>query len=283
MAITITSEILCLGNELLLGTIVNGNAQWLSKAITEAGSVVKRITVAGDDVNEISSVIKEALSRKPDWLIISGGLGPTYDDKTLEGVAVALAVDLILDYTAVEMLKRSYARYSLSYELNDTRLKMARIPRGSIPIQNPIGSAPSVLIETNKTSSNVTSAIGANTKIICLPGVPKEMQAIFLESILPQIKRMVGDFHIIETTHETIGVSEAMLAPILLNIVQSNPSDLIYLKTHPQGYTNDNKPKLRIQIVSKGKGKSEVQSRYNNIVNTLIEEIKRLNGKVLIH
>jgi nicotinamide-nucleotide amidase len=287
---TLTFEILCIGNEILSGTIVNTNAHWLSKMITQAGGSVKRVTVAKDDVNEISSVIKESLAREPSWIIICGGLGPTYDDKTLEGLAVALHVDLILDNAAIEMMKESYSRYSSKHKLDETRLKMARIPKGSIPIQNPVGSAPSILIATYKkynriiissfSSSSGTVAI-ADTMIVCLPGVPEEMKAIFLESILPKMKKMIGDFHFIETTHEITGVSEAMLAPTISMIVQSNPADLVYLKTHPLTFANDsNKPKLRIQIVSKGRDRHEVQSRYNNIFNTIIDEIHRLNGKV---
>jgi nicotinamide-nucleotide amidase len=287
---TITLEILCIGNEILAGTIVNTNAYWLSKMVTQAGGFVKRVTVAEDNVNEISLVIKESLIRKPRWLIICGGLGPTYDDKTLEGVALALHVDVILDKIAIEMLKKSYSRYSLNHRLDRTRLKMARIPKGSIPIQNPVGSAPSILIEASmkdnggKSTSSFPSSIAtdnANTMIVCLPGVPKEMKAIFLESILPKIKKMIGDFHFIETTHEISDVSEAMLAPTISRIVQSNPADLIYLKTHPLAFTpNTNKPKIRIQIVSKGRDRHEVQSRYDNIFNAIVDEVHRLNGKI---
>jgi nicotinamide-nucleotide amidase len=265
-------EILCTGNELLSGTIVNTNAQWISGKITDAGGFVRRITVVGDEVNEISSAVKESIERKPNWLIVSGGLGPTYDDKTLEGISTALDLKLVLDNNAVEMLRKSYTSHGLTtnYELNHTRLKMARIPAGSTPIQNPVGSAPSVLIEiANKT-----------TKIICLPGIPKELKAVFSENILPQIKKIISDFYIVHSYYETIGVSEAMLAPTLSSIVGTYPSDSIYVKTHPQGYTSDNKPRLRIQIISKGKDRSKVQIRYSNILNTLTEKIQMLGGKI---
>jgi molybdopterin-biosynthesis enzyme MoeA-like protein len=107
------------------------------------------------------------------------------------------------------------------------------------------------------------------------------MEAIFIENILPKIKEIIGEFNIIEGNYEVIGASEAELAPALSDIVESNPRDSIYVKTHPRGYTEDNKPKLRIQIISKGKDESKVQLRYNNISNTLIEVIKKLNGTVL--
>ena len=162
---TITFEILCIGNEILSGTIVNTNAYWLSKIITQAGGFVKRITVAEDDINEISLAIKESLVRESNWLIICGGLGPTHDDKTLEGLALALQIDLVLDKTAIEMLKKSYSRYSSNHRLDKTRLKMARIPKGSIPIQNPVGSAPSILIEASKEGTGDSTSIFSSSSI----------------------------------------------------------------------------------------------------------------------
>ena len=136
------------------------------------------------------------------------------------------------------------------------------------------------------------------TKTVCLPGVPKEMEAIFLESILPQMKKNVGDFHFVESSYETIGVSEAMLAPTLSEIVESNPHDSIYLKTHPLGYSRpvkhildseghsgDNSagyaPQMRIQLISKGSDKAEVQRRFDNISKILFEEISRLKGEII--
>ena len=161
-------EILCIGNELLSGRTVNTNAQWVSQKITEAGGCVIRITIVRDDVDEIAFAVKESLARKPSWLIISGGLGPTYDDKTLQGVGMSLGVEIALDKRAVEMLRKSYSRDLVNYdELNEIRLKMAKIPIGSIPIQNPVGTAPAVLVET------------AETKIICLQESLKKWKQYF--------------------------------------------------------------------------------------------------------
>jgi nicotinamide-nucleotide amidase len=166
--------------------------------------------------------------------------------------------------------------------LNYVRLKMARIPRGSVPIQNPIGSAPSVFIEVKR-------GVGTRkTRIFCLPGVPKEMKAVFSRTILPQIKECVGKHYFIESMFETIGVSESMLAPTLSRLVDSYPTNNIYLKTHPRGYETkvsrnrkiSSKPKLNIQVVSKGKDKSRVEARYNTIIDTLKVEINRLGGKM---
>ena len=105
---------------------------------------------------------------------------------------------------------------------------MARIPKGSIPIQNPVGSAPSIYID-------VMNGVGT-TRIFCLPGVPKEMKAVFSSVILPQIMERIGKYYFEESIFETIGVSESMLAPTLSRLVDSYPPDELYLKTHPKGY-----------------------------------------------
>lgn len=283
--IKVNIELLSIGNELLSGTIANTNAQWISSKITQAGGLVKRITTVGDSISEISAAAKESIQRSPDWLIVSGGLGPTYDDKTLQGLSTALGQELALDPEALEMLRKSYARNpsTRNYELNDIRLKMARIPRGSIPIQNPVGSAPSVIIKnTNSDSPN------SKTRIVCLPGVPKEMKAIFSNTIMPQLKITIGDYFFAESVFETIGISESVLAPTLSSIVDSYPVDAIYLKTHPRGYRLETsnkhkiKPKLNIQIVSKGKEKEKVKKRYNDILDALKSEIGRLGGKIYL-
>ena len=83
-------EIICVGNELLIGKTLNSNAHWLAKQATQVAVNVKRITVVQDTIKEIANIICESLERKPKYIIITGGLGPTFDDKTLEGVAKAL-------------------------------------------------------------------------------------------------------------------------------------------------------------------------------------------------
>ena len=265
---SLSTEILCVGYELLSGSVLNSNAHWISQKIFEIGGIVKRITVIGDDVKEIDQAVKEAIARKPDLLIISGGLGPTYDDKTLQGVAMSLDLDLALNEYAVCMLKRSYA-LSKNSKVDEIRLKMAKIPVGSKPLQNPVGSAPAVLIEN------------AGTTIICLPGVPREMKAIFLESIVPLIVKQVGNFYIIESNYEVLGVSEAMLAPKISDIIKSNCAGALYLKTHPLGHVivnNKNQTRLRIQIVSKGENKAEAQRVVDYVHARIAAEISNLNG-----
>ena len=262
-------EILCVGNELLSGITLNSNAHWLAGQIAAAGGTLKRVTVVGDDLVEISTAVRESLARKPDILITTGGLGATYDDLTLEGVAQALGVRTVLDERAVEMLRKSYAVRKLNYELTNERLKMARIPEGSTPIQNLLGSAPAVLVQAG------------NTKIFCLQGVPSEMKAIFEEKVLPLIKEGVGPFVAKEVNYNVRGVAEAMIAPALLRIVGSHPRNSIYLKTHPHGYYRKKTPQIRIQVISRGSDSKEVKKRLDAIAKVIEKEVAALGGRIL--
>jgi molybdenum cofactor synthesis domain-containing protein len=266
---------LCIGDELLTGLVLNTNSEWLSKKITGIGGFVNRVTIVGDDICEISSAINESLERGIDCLVISGGLGPTPDDKTLEGVSSALGCKLELSEKALDMMRKSYERLSIKYQLNEFRLKMAMMPKGSIPIQNIVGIAPAVLIE-------IKSRQRSSRRIFCLPGVPMELEGIFSAFVIPILQKQISTrFHVIETTHEVVGVGESVLTPILFKINDSNLPQSMYVKTHPRGYTSDHKPKLQIQIVSKGQNRKKVQSRYKETFSLLVYEIDRLNGKIV--
>jgi nicotinamide-nucleotide amidase len=261
-------EILCVGNELLSGITLNTNAHWLACQIAAAGGTVTRVTVVRDDLGEISTAVKESLARIPDILVMTGGLGATYDDLTLEGVALALSKKIILDNRAVEMIRKSYAFRKLDYELTRERLKMAKIPEGSALIQNLIGSAPAVFMQDG------------GTRIFCLQGVPPEMKAIFEKHVLPLVKEVVGRFVAQEVNYNVRGVTEAMIAPALLRIVGSHPKEAIYLKTHPRGYYRKKTPQIRVQLISRGSDKKEVKKRLDAIAKIIEQEIARLGGRI---
>lgn len=259
-------EILCIGTELLSGITLNTNAYWLCGEITNVGGIVGRVTVVCDDLSEISSAITESLARKPNILITTGGLGATYDDRTFEGLAAALGKKVVLDSRAVEMLKKSYVRHKLHYELTESRLKMATIPEGSTPIQNPVGSAPAIREQAGGIS------------IFCLPGVPSEMKTIFKEQILPRIKKSVGKFVAEELNYNTRGLTEAMIAPVLIEIVKSHPKNIIYLKTYPRGYYRKKTPQIKIQMISRGDNEKEVKNRLERISKVIEKEIVKRGG-----
>ncbi|HJU79303.1 MAG TPA: molybdopterin-binding protein [Nitrososphaeraceae archaeon] len=261
-------DILCVGNELLSGITLNTNAHWLSRKITKMGGFVRRVIVVRDDLSEIKLALIDSLNRNPNWIIVCGGLGPTYDDKTLLGIGKALKKKLTLNSTALDMVKKSYRHRHRRVKINKARLKMAIIPTGSTPIENPEGNAPGILLCVRK------------TKIICLPGVPIEMKAIATKCILPRIKQEIGDFTIMETNYLIKGISEAMISSRLTKIVDSAPNDRLYLKTHPRGYI-DNSPTIRIQLISKGNNEEQVELLNNKILGQITELIRKNKGKIL--
>ncbi|MHA1525900.1 MAG: molybdopterin-binding protein [Promethearchaeota archaeon] len=97
-----------IGNEILIGKTQDTNSNYLAKRITKYGHLLRRITTIGDDLNEISKALREIISHQPDLVIISGGLGPTFDDMTLQGVGIALNKDIKLNQTAYNSIKKAY-------------------------------------------------------------------------------------------------------------------------------------------------------------------------------
>jgi len=219
-------EIITMGNELLIGKILNTNANWLAKRIADLGGIVSRITVVGDDVGNIKSVIEEALDRRPDFVITSGGLGPTFDDKTLEAISKALDEPLELNKQAYNLVKEKYLSYYNAgllkkFELTPSRLKMAKLPAGAKPLYNPVGTAPGVLLKHKE------------TMLIALPGVPREMQGIFENDVALLIQSYTKNLFTYKESLRVTGIVESEIAPLIDAIMRENPH--VYIKSHPKG------------------------------------------------
>jgi molybdenum cofactor synthesis domain-containing protein len=262
-------EILCIGNELLIGKVLNTNAQWLAKRATSLGITVKRITAAGDDLDEIATVTRETLKRKPRFIITTGGLGPTFDDKTLEGIARALNRKTETNKTALKMVKEKYEAYAREgkiekVELTPPRIKMATIPKESRPLPNPVGTAPGVLMKIEETF------------LIALPGVPPEMEAIFEESVVPLIKKEVGKAAYFEKSIYADGIMESTLAPLIDRTMHDNPH--VYIKSHPKG--QEKKPHIEIHFSTTAKNQQDAKNDTENAVKQLSDLIKKSGGKI---
>ena len=257
-------EIISVGNELLTGHTLNTNAYWIAKQVTDAGGIVKRVTVVSDEVTEIASAIRESLRRQVYWIIVSGGLGPTYDDKTLQGLARALGQKLVVNKKAVKMLGRKYQRTS-NPTLTPSRIKMAILPAKAEPLENPIGHAPAVVVKH------------ASCLIFSLPGVPTEMMAIFTKHMIPVLKRKIGEIVRIETNLETTSVMESVIAPYLHKVVASNPA--VYIKSHPRGYKKGTS-KLHISLVCESRNRRATEKSLRKAVREMRQSVIDAGGKV---
>jgi nicotinamide-nucleotide amidase len=260
-------EIICVGNELLIGKTLNTNAQWLSKRITSLGLNVKRITVVGDEVNEIANAVREALQRKPRFVITTGGLGPTFDDKTLKGIAKALKSKLEVNEKALEMIRKKYETIFEegkieSDELTPSRIKMATLPEGAEPLPNPIGTAPSIIISAK---GNV---------LIALPGVPQEMEAIFEESVAPLLKKEASELMFFEKSIYSHGIIESTLAPLVDQVMLNNPH--IYIKSHPKGWGKG----IEIHFSTTAKNSATAKNRLGKAIIELSELVQKNGGRI---
>jgi len=243
---TVNFEIITIGNELLIGKILNTNMQWIAKAITDLGGSVVRVTTVRDDVDEIVSAVQEAFDRYTDFVITCGGLGPTFDDKTVEAISKAVKKPLTLNRTALEFMKKGHMlRHGGEkgrYELTPSKLKMASLPQGATPLFNPYGSASGVYLKHHKIS------------IVVLPGVPHEMQGIFKEKVIPIIKDHVGDMFRREGSFISKDLPESRVAPLIEEVMNKNP--LVYIKSHPK-HTPELMLELHFSTVSEKKEKAE--------------------------
>jgi len=261
-------ELISVGNELLIGKTLDTNAHWLAKRITVLGLKVRRMTTVGDDLDEISSALKEALERKPRFIILTGGLGPTFDDKTIEGIAKALDSPLKINEEARRMIEEKYEQYIREgkireYELTPYRIKMAKMPEIAEPIPNPVGTAPGVKITLNETT------------IIALPGVPEEMKAIFDEYIADLIRKAAGDVTFFEAAMLSTGIVESEVAPIIDEVMKNNP--YVYIKSHPKAA--EKVPKIEIHVYTTAEKVDVAKSRLSNVVIQLSELIESKGGK----
>ncbi|MFC7177295.1 competence/damage-inducible protein A [Halosegnis marinus] len=150
-------SILTVGDELLAGDTVNTNAAWLGERLTARGATVERVTTVPDRVDDIAEVVREHADRY-DAVVVTGGLGPTHDDVTMDGVAAAFDRGLETDERALAWLTEEGG-----YSADDLAAGTADLPAGSNPLHNDVGVAPGCALEN----------------VYVLPGVPAEMKAMF--------------------------------------------------------------------------------------------------------
>jgi molybdenum cofactor synthesis domain-containing protein len=263
-------EILSVGNELLDGRTLNTNAQWLGQRITALGGTVSRIMVIGDDLQEIRDAVREAGRRQPNWLIITGGLGPTHDDKTLEGVAIAARQPLGLNTAAVAMLRQHYARLVAQgvmreAQLTEARLKMACLPGAAMPLPNPTGAAPGALLQLR------------GTWIACLPGVPKEMEAIYEGALEPRLRKTPGRRARAQQSFLVTGTLESVVAPLIDEVMRATPG--VFIKSHPRG-VEDGISHLEFDIMASHSSMERARVAVRAATRKLAAAIRKAGGQV---
>jgi nicotinamide-nucleotide amidase len=212
------AEIITIGTELLLGQIIDTNSAFIAQQLANIGFDVYRKTSVGDNEDRISAAISRALQRS-DVVITTGGLGPTVDDKTREAVAMATERELYLDEDLLKDIKAFFKRRGL--KLGENNPLQAQIPTESIPIHNPVGTAPGFIVKFRK------------SYVISLPGVPHELHHLMENTVLPFLKKEFDIQAVIKTrVLRTAGEGESNIDRRIAEFEEStNPT--VGLAAHP--------------------------------------------------
>ena len=211
-----TAEIICVGTELLLGDILNTNAQFLSQELAQLGINVHFQCVVGDNPARLHEVITTAYARS-DLLVFSGGLGPTEDDLTKQTVADAFGDTLRFDAEELEKIEKFFANWGRTMPANNR--KQAMVPTNGRKIPNENGTAPGAIFEN-----------GGKVAVL-LPGPPREMQPMFLTQVKPWLAAMNSSV-LHSLTLRVCGVGESHLEEMIGHLLQgANPTAALYAKT----------------------------------------------------
>ncbi|HKJ26273.1 MAG TPA: CinA family nicotinamide mononucleotide deamidase-related protein [Anaerolineales bacterium] len=168
-----TAEILTIGTELLLGEIIDTNSRYIARSLRDHSVDIFYLGTVGDNAERIASSLRYCMQRSQ-IIITTGGLGPTIDDPTREAVALAVGVETEFRPELWQQVQDRFARFGRTPTENNKR--QAYVPAGSIAIENPVGTAPAFIVETEENA------------IISLPGVPREMEYLMQHAVIPYLK-----------------------------------------------------------------------------------------------
>jgi nicotinamide-nucleotide amidase len=212
------AEIIAIGTELLLGEITDTNTAVLARALRSIGLDLYRTGIVGDNAERIAQAVREALARS-DVVITTGGLGPTVDDASRQGVAQAVGVPTEFRPGLWEQIQERFARYGRKPTENNRQ--QAMLPAGALAVENPVGTAPAFILET------------ASSVVIALPGVPNEMSYLLGAAVLPYLRQRLGLSAIIKSrVIKTAGMGESWLDECVADLERTaNPT--VGLSAHP--------------------------------------------------
>lgn len=244
--------VLTIGDELLIGQVLNSNAAWLGEQLSLSGIDVCRTVTVGDDLAALRRELGRALE-EADLVVTTGGLGPTHDDVTREAIAGLYDVELVLDEEVYSRIGDRFRRWGL--RMPESNRSQAMVPAGFTVLPNSAGTAPGLWRENE-----------GRGMLAVLPGVPHEMKRLFLEQVRPRVLKQ-GDVQVIEhRTLRTAGVGESTLQDVIGDVSDrlSNTLRLAYLP----GTAG-----VRLRMTASGRTKEEVRARLDALEKSLRAKI----------
>ncbi|MBE6558244.1 MAG: competence/damage-inducible protein A [Ruminococcaceae bacterium] len=243
----ITAEILCVGTELLLGDIVNTNASFLAKQLASLGISVYHQSVVGDHAERLTAALQDAFSGhgRPaaDLVILSGGLGPTYDDMTKETVAAFFGRKMYCHEPSLAAIKEYFER--TGRVMSENNRKQAMMPEGAVVLPNPYGTAPGL-------------AVGDDTRTaILLPGPPSELIPMFETQVRPLINPFCENVLVSRNLH-IMGLGESD--------VESRLKDLMISSGNPTIAPYCGNGEVRLRITAKAPSEAEAAQMCDHLI-----------------
>lgn len=229
---SIFAEIITIGDEILIGQIVDTNAAFIGKELNKIGVSVYQITSVQDDRQHILQALEGARSRAK-IIIMTGGLGPTKDDVTKHAFCEFFGDTLVVDQEVLKHIEALFRTYITTAPISEMNRKQALVPSKATVMQNAYGTAPGMWLEAN------------GTVFVSLPGVPFEMENLIKDQVVPKIMERFERPHIIHKTLVTYGLGESAIAD-RIEIWEENLPPFMKLAYLP------NLGKVRLRLTAKG-------------------------------
>lgn len=247
------AEIITIGDEILIGQIVDSNSAFIAQQLNKIGVSVYQITSVQDDTAHILKSLKEA-EENADIIILTGGLGPTKDDITKNTIATYFQDTLVQDASVLKNIETLWKNY-IKQPLSQLNIDQALIPSKATALMNKVGSAPGMWLEKE------------NKTFISLPGVPFEMKALIQEEVIPRLRKKYKFPYILHKTLLTYGIGESNLAEKIETWEDNLPKHikLAYLP---------NLGKVRLRLSAKGNVKEEITKEVDHQINLLLPQIQ---------
>ncbi len=246
------AEIICVGTELLLGDILNTNAQYLARGLSSIGLDHYIQTVVGDNEERMEQAIRDAMGRA-DILLFTGGLGPTGDDLTREVVSRCFGRELLVDEDALENIREYYRVTKRDMPVSNE--KQALQPEGGIKLENPQGTAPGSILFSDQ-----------GHIAVLMPGPPREMRPMFDNLVAPYLKQFSGGV-LVSRQVRVISLGESRMAEMLSDIMDKSENPTL------APYAKDGEAMLRVTA----RARTEAEARA--LTEPVLEEVKKRLGR----
>ncbi len=250
------AELLMIGSELLLGQIHDTNSTYISQVLAEHGIGCYQKTTIGDNKARIMASLDAGLDRS-DVILCSGGLGPTEDDITRESIAELLGLPMEFRESLYETILTRYSNARRT--ITENNKKQATLPKGAIAIENPNGTAPGVIVESER------------GVIICMPGVPHELKAMLHDSVLPYLKKKFKiSGTVVSHVLKVCGMGESAVDDLIGDLMIDAINPTVGLLASPEF--------VRIRITAK----ADDEAHARTLIEPVAAEVaRRLDGRIM--